>query len=137
MVVGAKRANVPLGDAGTPSTGGARKRPASSPEEPQAARRPRKVYTASFKLAVVREALKLPASNRIKPTCRMYPGVEPVQVRKWIRNIAALQMAQPSAKLVQKRSLPSPPDLSQDDSSETEIDETSMRVRNDARYGGR
>ena len=42
-------------------------------------RRPRRVYEASFKLEVVREALKLPASNRIKPTCRAYPGVEPVQ----------------------------------------------------------
>lgn len=44
-------------------------------------RRPRRVYEASFKLMVVREALKLPAHNRIKPTCRAYPGVEPVQVR--------------------------------------------------------
>lgn len=42
-------------------------------------RRTRKVYDAAFKLMVVREALKLPASNRIKPTCRAYPGVEPVR----------------------------------------------------------
>jgi hypothetical protein len=42
-------------------------------------RRQRRVYDASFKLMVVQEALKLPASNRIKPTCRAYPGVEPVR----------------------------------------------------------
>ena len=85
-------------------------------------RRPRRVYEASFKLQVVREALKLPASNRIKPTCRMYPGVEPVQVRKWIKNLAALQQAQPTAKLVQKvpRALPSPPPDLAGESSETE-----------------
>ena len=47
--------------------------------------------------------------------------VRSAQVRKWIRNLAALQMAQPTAKLVQKRVLPSPPDLTTyDDSSETE-----------------
>ena len=40
---------------------------------------PRRVaYEASFKLKVVREALLLPASNRIKPTCRLYPQIEPV-----------------------------------------------------------
>lgn len=87
-------------------------------------RRPRRVYEAAFKIMVVQEALKLPASNRIKPTCRAYPGVEPVQIRKWIRNIEALQMAQPTAKLVQKRVLPSPPDLvacgDDGDSSDTE-----------------
>jgi len=86
-------------------------------------RKPRRVYDASFKLMVVREALKLPASNRIKPTCRMYPGVEPVQVRKWIRNQEALEQAAPTAKLVQRvRTAASPtmepPDL--DESSETE-----------------
>ena len=120
------------------------------------ARRPRKVYDASFKLHVVEQALKLPPSNRIKPTCRQFPGIEPVracvsnrahvwetarpdarpshyippcrshrvqvQVRKWIRNLAALQQAQPTAKLVQSRArtLPSPPDFATDESSETE-----------------
>ena len=43
------------------------------------ARKPRRVYDASFKLAVVEQALKLPPDNRIKPTCRAYPGVEPVR----------------------------------------------------------
>ena len=63
----------------------------------------------------------MPADNRIKPICRQYPGVEPVQVRKWIRNLAALQSALPTAKLVQKQRTPSPPDLiAYDDSSETE-----------------
>ena len=32
--------------------------------------------------------------------CRAFPGVEPVQVRKWIRNMSALQRASPTAKLV-------------------------------------
>ncbi len=34
-------------------------------------------------------ALRLPAANRIKPTARAHPGVEPVQVRKWLRKYAA------------------------------------------------
>ena len=38
----------------------------------------RKVYCASFKLQIVREALLRPPSNRIKPICRAYPGIEPV-----------------------------------------------------------
>lgn len=86
-------------------------------------RPPRRVYPASFKIMVVEQALRLPAHNRIKPTCRAFPGVEPVQVRKWIRNLAALQEAEPDAKLVQRRALPSPPALVADDaegSSETE-----------------
>lgn len=69
---------------------------------------------------VVEQALQLPAHNRIKPTCRAYPGVEPVQVRKWIRNLEALQAAEPSAKLVQRARLTSPPALAVDDGSETE-----------------
>merc|ERR1711907_462953 len=72
-------------------------------------RRPRRVWPASFKLMVVQQALKLPASNRIKPICRMHPGVEPVQVRKWIRNIDALRVAQPTAKLVPKLRAPTSP----------------------------
>jgi len=39
-----------------------------------------------------------PARNRIKPTCRDYPGIEPVQLRKWIRNAEALRLAEPTAK---------------------------------------
>ena len=35
-------------------------------------------------------ALQLPASARIKPTCRAYPGIEPVQIRKWIRTCTPL-----------------------------------------------
>jgi hypothetical protein len=38
----------------------------------------RHAYSAAFKLQVVREALLRPASNRIKPTCRDHPGIEPV-----------------------------------------------------------
>jgi hypothetical protein len=91
----------------------------------------RRVYDAAFKLRVVEYALKLPPDARIKPTCRAHPGVEPVriaalwtlpsscscdvytpsscpfchlqvQVRKWIRNHAALRTARPNAKLVLK-----------------------------------
>jgi len=61
---------------------------------------PRRVYDAAFKLMVVRHALSLPENNRHKPIARCYPGLTPVQVRKWIRNIAALESAVPTAKLV-------------------------------------
>jgi len=64
-------------------------------------RQPRRhAYSAEFKLQVVREALKRPASNRIKPICRLHPGIEPVQLRKWIRNLEALESAEPSAKCI-------------------------------------
>ena len=52
--------------------------------------RQRASYSLSFKMEVVRMALQLPASARIKPTCRAYPGIEPVQIRKWIRNFTPL-----------------------------------------------
>jgi len=55
-------------------------------------RNPRR-YPPEFKLQVVREALSLPEHSRIKPTARRYPGVTPVQVRMWIKNIAALEEA--------------------------------------------
>lgn len=38
-------------------------------------------YEPSFKLMVVKAALQRPPSNRIKPTCANYPGIEPCQVR--------------------------------------------------------
>jgi len=41
-------------------------------------RRTRRVYEVEFKLEVVAMALGLPEGGRIKPTCRAYPGVEPV-----------------------------------------------------------
>ena len=41
--------------------------------------RSRKVYSLSFKRRVVEWALKLPEQNRIKPTARAFPGVEPVR----------------------------------------------------------
>jgi len=47
----------------------------------------RTTYDPSFKLHVVREALLRPVDNRIKPTCARYPGIEPCQLRKWIRNL--------------------------------------------------
>jgi len=38
----------------------------------------RHAHSAAYKLQVVRQALQRPASNRIKPTCRLNPGIEPV-----------------------------------------------------------
>lgn len=60
----------------------------------------RRSYDAAFKLQVVRHALQLPANARNKPIARMYPGLTPVQVRKWIRNVDALENAVPTAKLI-------------------------------------
>jgi hypothetical protein len=37
-------------------------------------------YPKAFKLEVVKSALRRPATNRIKPTCASYPGIEPCQV---------------------------------------------------------
>ena len=52
--------------------------------------RQRITYSQSFKLRVVRHCLRLPLDARIKPTCRAFPGIEPVQIRKWVRNLAHL-----------------------------------------------
>ena len=38
----------------------------------------RHAYSAEYKLKIVREALKRPPGQRIKPTCRDYPDIEPV-----------------------------------------------------------
>jgi len=78
----------------------------------------RQAYDAAFKLKVVYEALQRPVGQRIKPTCREYPDIEPVQLRKWIRNLAALESAEPTTKCLgscgrgqpsSKRSSVSPP----------------------------
>eukprot|EP00966_Prymnesium_polylepis_P149691 3458049-Prymnesium_polylepis.2 len=37
-------------------------------------------YDQAFKLHVVKAALQRPADNRIKPTCALFPGIEPCQV---------------------------------------------------------
>mmetsp|Transcript_53362 Transcript_53362/g.88610 ORF Transcript_53362/g.88610 Transcript_53362/m.88610 type:complete len:161 (+) Transcript_53362:31-513(+) len=42
-------------------------------------------FTLDFKIRLVREALQMPSNSRIKPTCARYPGVEPCQLRKWVR----------------------------------------------------
>merc|ERR1712228_1068488 len=42
-------------------------------------------FKLDFKIRLVREALQMPVHSRIKPTCARYPGVEPCQLRKWIR----------------------------------------------------
>jgi len=53
-------------------------------------------YTQEFKLQVVRYALSLPANARVKPTCRAFKanGIEPVQIRKWIRALEPLAQAE-------------------------------------------
>ena len=51
-------------------------------------KRKRAEYPTSFKCEVVRIALKKPANRRIKPTAREFPGVQPVQVRRWLRTFA-------------------------------------------------
>ena len=38
-------------------------------------------YDLEFKHHVVQTALLRPANNRIKPTCALFPGIEPCQVR--------------------------------------------------------
>jgi hypothetical protein len=38
-------------------------------------------YDVEFKTHVVQTALQRPANNRIKPTCALFPGIEPCQVR--------------------------------------------------------
>lgn len=40
----------------------------------------RTLYDNHFKQQVVLAALQRPPDNRIKPTCAMYPGIEPCQV---------------------------------------------------------
>ena len=49
------------------------------PPYDQGRARSRKFYNMHFKLQVVRWALQLPPSERIKPTARAFPGVEPVR----------------------------------------------------------
>ena len=49
------------------------------------AKRLRTVYTNDFKEMVVQVALQRPENARIKPTCREFPTVTPVQLRNWIR----------------------------------------------------
>mmetsp|Transcript_27218 Transcript_27218/g.88915 ORF Transcript_27218/g.88915 Transcript_27218/m.88915 type:complete len:158 (+) Transcript_27218:42-515(+) len=51
----------------------------------------RRIHSPAFKVKLVEEALALPAACRIKPTCRKYPGVEPTQLRKWIKALDKLQ----------------------------------------------
>ena len=41
----------------------------------------RRTYDTPFKLHVVAEALRRPPNKRIKPTCALFPGIEPCQAR--------------------------------------------------------
>jgi len=52
----------------------------------------RMTYDSDFKKHVVEMALQRPPDNRIKPTCALFPGIEPCQLRKWIRNYQAQQL---------------------------------------------
>jgi len=86
---------------GYQSGGGHTSLTASPPLVPTDAEPPtkrRKSFTAEFKLRVVREALMRPESNRIKPICRVYTQVTPVQLRKWIRKKHLLEQAKPTAR---------------------------------------
>ena len=46
--------------------------------EAERIKRPRISNTIGYRLQVVHEALARPAGQRIKPTCRDHPGIEPV-----------------------------------------------------------
>ena len=65
---------------------------------PNASRRTN--YTVDFKRKVVRDALTRPLGNRIRPTCALYPHVEPCQLRKWIRALEAEVRAQPDVQMM-------------------------------------
>ena len=47
------------------------------PKEPM---KKRMTYDSDFKKHVVEMALQRPPDNRIKPTCALFPGIEPCQV---------------------------------------------------------
>jgi len=55
-------------------------------------------YDGEFKKHVVKVALQRPRDNRIKPTCALFPGIEPCQLRKWIRNYEASMQAASATK---------------------------------------
>ena len=49
---------------------------------PARAKARRASYDLAFKTHVVETALNRPTNNRIKPTCALFPGIEPCQVRQ-------------------------------------------------------
>lgn len=55
--------------------------------------RQRASYSQEFKVQVVAFSLRLPANARVKPTCRAFPGIEPVQIRKWTRSLGHIALA--------------------------------------------
>mmetsp|Transcript_37828 Transcript_37828/g.83280 ORF Transcript_37828/g.83280 Transcript_37828/m.83280 type:complete len:371 (+) Transcript_37828:237-1349(+) len=69
----------------------------------------RTTYDTAFKVQVVREALQRPVSNRIKPTCARYPGIEPCQLRKWIRNLESEARNGPIGEPIPMRKRPPKP----------------------------
>ena len=71
--------------------------------------RRRASYSYNFKMEVVRSVLRLPEDARIKPTCRSFPGIEPVQVRKWIRLLAPLVELEDDGSKEGRHPPPAPP----------------------------
>jgi transposase-like protein len=70
---------------------------ACRPAPPVKVKAKRASYDVDFKTHVVQTALQRPANKRIKPTCALFPGVEPCQLRKWIRNYYAAQQQEAPA----------------------------------------
>ena len=63
-------------------------------------RHPRMTYAQSFKWMVVQYSLQFHPTRRFKHTCRVFPGIEKAQLRKWIRQHLAqmdTQMDSPSS----------------------------------------
>ena len=56
-------------------------------------------HSLEFKMQVVQYALSLPEGARIKPTCRQFQNIAPVQVRKWLRAYAYKHTSPLSAEL--------------------------------------
>ena len=61
-----------------------------------APKKKRATYDQAFKLEVVKEALLRPPTNRIKPTCARFPGIEPCQVIAPLRIPLAIQAHRPA-----------------------------------------
>lgn len=72
----------------------------STPSEVAARLRAAK-HSTLFQLQVVRYALRLPVTARVKPTCRAFPGIVPNQVRRWIGKYARLSLDDLDAMVAQ------------------------------------
>lgn len=65
----------------------------------------RKKYAEAFKFYIAQEALTLPATARIKPICRRWPCLSPVQVRKWIKLYCAKSLLEIASEWIVAQSL--------------------------------